>query len=368
MVFELDEPNAVFPIGTQHIYTMPKHILGDVAAEKYGDNPYVQKPDVSAGPLQLAHYEVDSYIELVKNPKWWGDQQLKIDRIIFYQSDKQAHINRTLAGEQDLVMRGISADDLPLFKDKADLRIEPVQSLGWLAVYANARNHPYMTKEVRQAIAYAIDKDALNELLYAGKATKVDSIILGPEWAIPDGLNHYDHDPAKARKLLESVNWDFNRSLVMLVYDAKSLTEPALQQMLGEAGIKVELSLRSFSDAANIDREGKYDLAVSGGGSAAADPSLSGSYISCSGGGSSSLGYCNQHLDDLFAKGMAVPGIEGRKPFYQEAAKILNDEVPYIGLFRTPLFYVINKRLTGIKPASSLDDLTWNIFDWDVSQ
>jgi peptide/nickel transport system substrate-binding protein len=342
--------------------------LENVPAEQYGDHPYVQNPDVALGPLRLARYEVDEFIELEGNPAWWGEHQLKIDRIILYQSEREAHINRALAGEQDIVMRGLRADDLALFEDKDFLRLAPVQSLGWLALEPNMRDRPYMTQELRQAIAYAIDKDALNELLYAGQATKVDSIILGPEWAIPDDLNHYDRDLDKARELLAATNWDANQTLVMLVFDAESLLEPALQQMLGEAGIKVELSLRSFTDAANIFREGDYDLAVSGGGSAAADPSLSGSYVACDGSGTETLGYCNPELDELFLQGMSVPDIESRQPFYHDAARILNEELPYIPIFRTPLFYVINNRLQGITPASSVDDLTWDIFEWDVME
>ena len=58
-------PNAVLPIGTQHLYALPKHILGELTPEEFANHPYVTtNPDPVLGPLRLAHYEVDGYIEL----------------------------------------------------------------------------------------------------------------------------------------------------------------------------------------------------------------------------------------------------------------------------------------------------------------
>lgn len=366
-VIELAEPNAVLPIGTQHLYALPKHVLGELTAEEFAEHPYVTtNPDPVLGPLRLATYEVDSYIELERNPEWWGEQQLNIDRIVFYQSDKQANINRVLAGEQDIVMRGIGADDLPLFEGQESLRQEPILSLGWLAVGTNSRERPYMTKELRQAMLYAVDRDTVNQVLYNGEAVNVNSIILGPDWAIPDDLEQYEYNPDRAREILEEIGWDSSQTLVYVITNPDDILAPLLQQMWAEVGLNFELSLRAPSDLTNVLAEGAYDIHISGGGSAAADPSLSASYVACNGSGTQRLGYCNEELDALFAAGLGSPDIEVRAPFYHDAARILNEDLPYIGMYRTPLFYIINNRLQGIQPAASVDDLTWNLWDWDV--
>ena len=366
-VIELEEPNAVLPIGAQHLYALPKHVLDGLTPEEFSNHPYVTtNPDPVLGPLRLAHYEVDSYIELERNPEWWGEQQLKIDRIVFQQSDKQANINRVLAGEQDIVMRGIGADDLPLFEGQEFLRQEPVLSLGWLAIGTNSRERPYMTKELRQALLYATDRETINQILYNGEGVQVNSIILGPDWAIPDDLELYEYNPDKAREILAEINWDSSQTLVYVITNPDDILSPLLQQMWADVGINVELSLRSSSDLTNVLTEGAYDVHISGGGSAAADPSLSASYVACGGSGTERLGYCNEDLDAAFAAGLGSPDIDVRAPFYHEAARILNEDLPYIGLFRTPLFYIINNRLQGVVPAGSVDDLTWNLWDWDV--
>ena len=366
-VIELEEPNAVLLIGTQHLYALPKHVLGGLTSEEFANHPYVTtNPDPVLGPLRLAHYEVDSYIELERNPEWWGDKQLMIDRIVFQQSDKQANINRVLAGEQDIVMRGIGADDLPLFDGQDNLRQEPVLSLGWLTIGTNQREHPYMTKELRQAMLYATDRDTINQVLYNGEAVNVNSIILGPDWAIPDDLELYEFNPDKAREILAEIGWDSNQTLVYVITNPDDIMSPLLQQMWADVGIKVELSLRAPSDLTNVLTEGGWDVYASGGGSAAADPSLSASYVACAGSGTQRMGYCNEDLDAAFAAGLGSPDIAVRAPFYHEAAHILNEDLPFIPLFRTPLFYIINNRLQGITPAASVDDLTWNLWDWDV--
>ncbi|MEX1018949.1 MAG: ABC transporter substrate-binding protein [Litorilinea sp.] len=365
-VIELDEPSAVVPIGTQHLYVQPKHILDGLSPEEFAAHPYVTtNPDVVSGPLRLATYEPGEYIEMERNPEWWGEEQLQFDRLILYQTDTQANINRVLAGEQDMI-RGVGAEDLPLFEEQPFLRVEPVLSLGWLTIGTNARDQDYMTKELFQALLHATDRDALNDLLYRGEAVNVNSIILGPEWAIPDDLNPYEYDLERAREILEEIDWDFDRTLRFLVFNDEDLLAPALQQMWGDAGVQVELNLRAFSDSQAIFAEGDYDFVSSGGGSAAADPSLSGSYIACDGSGPQRLGYCNEELDAAFAAGRTFPTPEERAEYYHTAARILNEEMPYIPLFRVPLFYVINERLQSVTPAGSVDDQTWDLFNWEV--
>jgi peptide/nickel transport system substrate-binding protein len=367
-VIELDEANAVLPIGTQHLYALPKHILGDLTPEEFAAHPYVTTmPDPVLGPLRLARYEVDEFIELERNPAWWGEKQLKIDRLILYQADRQANINRVLAGEQDVV-RGLTADDWPLFEGHESVALQSVLSLGWQTIGTNAREprNEYMTKELFQAMLYAIDRDTINQVLYDGQAVKIGSIILGPEWAIPDDLEPYDFNPERSREILTSIGWDSSRTLSYLITNPDDILAPLLQQMWADVGINVELSLRAPSDLSNILAEGDYDIHISGGGSAAADPSLSASYVACVGSGTQRLGYCNEALDAAFAAGLTVVDIADRAPHYHEAARILNEDLPYIPLFRTPLFYGVSNRLQGFIPASSVDDLTWNLWDWDV--
>ena len=367
VLFELAEPNAVLPIGTQHIYTLPKHILGDLSAEEYGQHPYVtENPDVVLGPFRLARYEVDEFIELERNPEWWGAESPNIDRLVLYQSAPDAHLNRMLAGEEDVIYVG--SDEMPLIEESPYASVETVDSLGWLSLVLNERDRPYMTQEVRQAIAYAIDRDVLNSLLFEGEGVEPDSLILGPEWAIPDGLNPYDRDLDRARELLESVDWDFERQLVLPSTDPEDVLAPVLQQMLGEAGIQVEIRLISYTDVANILSEGDYDLWVSGGGSAGADPSLAGSYVRCVPDGYNQAGYCNPELDELFSQGVSYSTIEERQPYYYEAAQILNEELPFIAHFRARLGYAVSDRLQNFVPAASLDDLTWNLMEWDVEE
>lgn len=369
-VIELDEANAVLPIGTQHLYALPKHVLGDLTPEEFAEHSYVTTmPDPVLGPLRLARYEVDEFIELERNPAWWGEKQLNIDRLILYQADRQANINRVLASEQDVV-RGLTADELPLFEGLDFAGLQSVLSLGWSTIGTNARapRDEYMSKELFQAMLFAIDRETLNQILYNGEAVTINSIILGPEWAIPDDLEPYDYNPDRSREILAEIGWDSSRTLSYLITNPDDILAPILQQMWADVGINFELTLRAPSDLTNVLAEGDYDIHISGGGSAAADPSLSASYVACVGSGTQRLGYCNEDLDAAFAAGLTVVDIDARAPYYHEAARILNDELPYIPLFRTPLFYGVSNRLQGFIPASSVDDLTWNLWDWDVAE
>ena len=111
----------------------------------------------------------------------------------------------------------------------------PAESIG------PTNSNPLSDLRVRQAIAYAIDMDAIIEGLFKGKAVAADSLMPNDDWKV-DGLNMYSYDPEKAKALLQEANWDPNYTLDVVYYYGDQLTADlmaTIQQYLADVGVKM---------------------------------------------------------------------------------------------------------------------------------
>ncbi len=70
----------------------------------------------------------------------------------------------------------------------------------------------FQDKRVRQAMMYALDREAIIREIFKGEAELINQSIIGPEWmGALEGLNPYKYDPNKAKQLLTEANWDSNQ-------------------------------------------------------------------------------------------------------------------------------------------------------------
>ena len=102
-------------------------------------------------------------------------------------------------------------------------------------------SNPLSNKKVRQAIAYAIDMDTIQETLLEGKAIVADSHIPNGPFKVA-GLPKYSYDPDKARQLLREANFDSSVEFDMVYYYSDQLTVDlmtAIQAYLADVGVKM---------------------------------------------------------------------------------------------------------------------------------
>ena len=105
--------------------------------------------------------------------------------------------------------------------------------------------NPLSDVRVRQAIAYAIDKDTIIATIFDGNAVRADGLLPAGPFKSPN-LDPYSFDPDKARALLKEANWDPERTLEMVYYYDDQTTADlmtALQAELADVGIKMNYHL-----------------------------------------------------------------------------------------------------------------------------
>ncbi len=241
----------------------------------------------------------------------------------------------------------------------------------------NGNASPLSDVRVRQAIAYAIDMDAIIESLMGGKAIPADALTPNGEWKA-DGLNAYKYDPDKARALLKEANWDPNYEVDCVFYYSDQLTVDlltAVQAYLQDVGMK--MSFRKLEgdlaaqlwvapkDVENGPSEVEWDLAYAG----IAALGLNEYYNRFRSGNPA-----NSHtpkmveFDDMIDFVNSTADVAKQKEGYAKIQKFENEFLPIIPLYYQQIFAVESKKVNrnGAPYGNEQFNYDWDIVNWDV--
>lgn len=250
--------------------------------------------------------------------------------------------------------------------------------MGCAAAVAEPTNsNPLSDVRVRQALAYAIDMDAIIDSLMAGKATVAQ--VMAPEGAWrAEGLNPYSYDPDKARELLKDAGWDSGKVLDVVYYYGDQMTVDLLTAIQAYwADVGVQMTMRKLEgdlasqlwvapeDPLNGPSAVDWDLAY------AAVAALSmGDYYDRYQSGYSSNSYnpSDPKLDELIAATNATGDVDAQIAAYHALEKYENEMEINIPLYHQPVFVVQSDRLNrGDAPYGNEQYLyNWDIINWDI--
>jgi peptide/nickel transport system substrate-binding protein len=373
----MSTPNAAFLVNLGNfsgLGILPKHVLESVAPDQMMNHPFSLAPNVSAGAFKFVTYETDQYLEVERNDTYWGTPPA-LERIFMRIVQPDIAVAELQNGNLDLM--SISVDDIEPLSQVPNLTVVSVPSPSLDTISINQTRDYLADKRLGQAMHYALDRQAIVDELYRGRATVINSPIFGPDWmGIPEGLNEYPYDPEKAKALLAEMGWDANRTIQMMYVPSGDATfeqmVTVVQQYFGDAGLKVELLQVEVTELIRrLIQEGDYELYIGGGGVYRADPSISATYYyskNLAPGGGNSVRYVNPELDALYDQGIAAPTQEERKAIYTEVAKILNEECPSVYLWSPESHFAFNNRLVGFQAPSYVDNRLWNAETWSVTE
>ncbi|MGI8858190.1 MAG: ABC transporter substrate-binding protein [Thermomicrobiales bacterium] len=360
---------------------LPKHILESTAPDQMQKAPFSFAPTPSAGAFTFSDWKQDQYLEIKRNETYAGGPKAKLDKIFLKAlSQEDVGIAQLEKGEIDLMTVSVTEADRLRKNPSLTVVSVPSPSVSFLAYNMDK---PYLRdKRVRQAMAYAIDREGIVKEILKGEATLVNSTIIGPDWmGIPEGLNAYKYDPNKAKQLLKDANWNGAQKLALPYTTGNKINDalvPILQQQFQDVGIALALppvdgtagNHRIFG-IATATQAGDFDVDLVGGGVFRTDPNVSAKYfetIAFTPAGANYGHYSNPKVDELFKQGRATVDKTQRKKIYTDLALILNEEVPWVYLWSPNSIHVYNKRLQGFKPPSYATHQVWNAEEWTVTK
>ncbi|MBJ8009705.1 MULTISPECIES: ABC transporter substrate-binding protein [Bacillus cereus group] len=318
-----------------------------------------EKP-IAAGPYKFEKYIPGQEVRFVANENYYAGKP-KIPNFIYKITSGDTKLQLFQTGEVDYTGLGTGDEVLEQAKalEFANIQIETAASFSY--IYMN-NNKPYLKdKKVRQALIYGLDRKKYVDTALKGYGTVANVPIHPTSWAYTEeGVNKYEYDKEKAKKLLDEAGWKVGsdgirekdgQKLKLSYFGPSSAKDsdlliPIAKENYKEIGVEFNPEFMDFNTMLSKVNKGDYDLA-SVSTPITSDPSeTAGEYLS--GVNEKSLGYKNVKVDELIKKGIETVDIEKRKPIYKELYKELSDDPPVILLNYRRTITGYNGNLKGI--------------------
>ena len=194
--FRLSEPYSSFPL----------QLLLGILPEGTTPEEAKDRP-VGTGPFRLVDFRPDDRLVFERFDRHFAGPA-RSDRLVFrIVPDATTRALELLRGSLDLSVNNLPADLLPRFRGDPSLAVtvKPGTTYAYLAF--NLRDPLLAKKEVRQALALALDRDALAEGLFRGTVEKTETLVPPGHWARDEGLPPLSRDLARARALLDAAGF-----------------------------------------------------------------------------------------------------------------------------------------------------------------
>lgn len=225
-------------------------------------------PPVGAGPYVL-DYRDGGRIELSANVHWHGGAPLHRAVRMLVVRDDNTRALRMLAGAGDLALNAIPPLLLPLFERDPRFSVASAPGVGTTYVGLNLEASALRDVRVRQALAHAIDREALVRAKLAGRARLASGWVVPGHWAHAQDVPSYGYDPARARALLRAagIAGDTGESRLRLTLRCGSdrfrqSIARAIAAMLADVGIAVELRPSEVATLIADLNRGRFELTM----------------------------------------------------------------------------------------------------------
>jgi peptide/nickel transport system substrate-binding protein len=303
---------------------------------------------VGTGPFKFVEWIPDDHITVERNEEWWGPRP-NLARIIWRSiPDNSARFAELQAGT--IHQADLAQTDLPLASEDPNLQIFPLPSLSTGYISFQQCTEPFDKLEVRQAIAHAVNWEALIPAFYGEYGELAGSFqppaILGHN---PD-IEPFAYDPDLARELLaeaglpDGFTTDFWYIPVIRGYfpDSKAIAE-AIAADLARVGITVNLVTEDWGAYLEDRNVGKFPMWMLGWGSDNGDPDnyLGYHFSHAPGQPKEEDCYDNPRVAELLLEGRTIADPEQREAVYMEAEQLIHDDVARIPVVwaTTPVVY-----------------------------
>ncbi|MCT2153950.1 ABC transporter substrate-binding protein [Corynebacterium sanguinis] len=203
--------------------------------------PRLATDPLGTGPYTLERFDVGEAVSFRARDDYWGGE-VEHDATIRYFDDSTAAVNALRVGDADVVW----AMQAPQLLDTLppDIAVEVGTTNAEVLLSMNNREAPFDDPAVRQAVAHAIDRDAINQVVYNSMGTDTGGAPVPPTDPWFTGRDYYPFDPAKARELLAGRTPEVTITVPNLPY-AQTASELIFSQ-LRDTGFHVTLETVEF--------------------------------------------------------------------------------------------------------------------------
>jgi len=343
-------------------------MISPAALAKYGNKDIAFHP-VGTGPFVFEDWKQTDYVKVKKFDGYWKKGYPKVDAITWkpvLENNTRAAMLQT--GEADFAFT-LPYEQAKTLQANDKLNVTVAPSIIERYVSFNMQHKPFDDIRVRQAINYAINKEALAKVAFSDFAAPAEGIV--PEGVLyAYKMDPWPYDPAKARELLKEAGYPNGfESLLWSAYTTTTAqkTIQFLQQQLAQVGIKVQIQALEPGQRTELvnswpdPKTAKVRMYYAGWSSSTgeADWALR-PLLSTEGwppGLNNTAYYSSKTVDDLLAKALRSVKDEEKADLYKQAQEQIMKDLPWAPLVVEKNLYATSKRLSGVyvQPDGNID-------------
>jgi peptide/nickel transport system substrate-binding protein len=308
---------------------------------------------VGVGPFKFVEWIPDQRVVMEAFTDYWqgtpGVEQL-IWRTIPEEATRTAEL---LAGSVDMI-HPVTPDFIPQL-DSAGMNLEIVPGTGMRMIMMNVREgSPFEDVEVRKAMNYGINKDAIVDSIYAGLAIAQPQVAATNQQGHIDGFDPFPYDPDAAAGILSQVT----EPLELFVQSQWELAAEAIAEELRGYGMDITTVVLDDATFNQINEEGTFDIMFGGAGYGSG--TFSGAYFNnrfqCARFETNRIrtGFCDEEIDAMGLAAEAEPDLTVRNEMIQEVNRLLTEvHVPWVPMFVEAEVWAMAPHVQGFTGSSA---------------
>jgi peptide/nickel transport system substrate-binding protein len=375
--------NSFFADSDQPYPVAPAHALSQYP--NINQIPFNSNPNVSDGPFKFVRWVHGDHIELSANDGFFMGKPKLAGIYVQIVPNENTTVNMMRTHATDWMFQA-SISNYPQLKDAPGVTLAWVDVNGYEDVQLNVQRPYLQDVRVRQAIAYAIDKERIVQTLTYGQqkiATEDQPPFL---WSYdPNVTPKYTLNVQMARQLLQQAGWtpgaggimtkDGQPLTLVLVSNSSNATRRKnsveIQEMLRQAGI--DLQVKYFTGdvlfapvgEGGILQGGKFDLSLAGW-YAGIDPDDSSQFMCANMApqGYNYSRYCSKEMDAVQNVALSNYDRPTRKKAYYQIQHLLAQDVPEIFFYYLRQMEPISSNFKGFTPNPVVE--SWNAWQWSI--
>ena len=367
---------------------LPFHLLGNVPYGELSRQPFNSSP-IGTGPFRVT--EVDArQIVLLRNDDFYRTRPARgrpyLDKVIlrFYPDPTEALLALS-RGEIDGV-GGLSSQDAERARSLKGAVLYSLPTDNFVSLFLNVRPDRvvFRDRQVRQAIATAIDRGRVLSLAADGRGTVADEFVPSSSWAYVKDVAKYTFSTEDATALLDQADWKDHdgdgirdKGGQKLAFTISTSDEPArlaaateIQRDLNAVGMSVTVKSMPFGQLVDsVARQRSFDallveIAVSGD----PDPYTFFHSTEVNDPGHNFSGFSTLPIDRALEAARRTFDEAARRELYATVFQAISKEVPIVYLYFSDYLYAQSRQVQGLRIAPLTDprERFWNIEDWYV--
>jgi peptide/nickel transport system substrate-binding protein len=347
--FTLNAPAATFLVNLGGKYN------GIIPKDSGGDGKALLTKAIGTGPFTVEEFDPSRRLLLKRNAAYWGNQKPSLDGIVFQAIPDESSIVAGLRTGQLQMAEFSSALSFRVAKAVATLEAVQAPSTRWVVLDLAGAQEPTSKLEVRQAIALALDRNAIVQIAGNGLGQRLGVLPPGLKaWAVPvQELPNQQRDVARARALLQKAGYGGRVSMKLrniVGFPALAAAVPVIVENLREAGIDVAVEtvdggvwIKDWIVPQSPPTMNEW------GGFVDPDQAFHRHFHSAPG-GKDFRRWKNAQADELLDLGRTTLDRARRKEIYDRVQRLMAEDPITIPLYSPDLLYAMQKGVKSFQP------------------